>query len=180
LFFEDSIFFIHIYRQTKKKYYSELKDDFKKYESMIVKEIDDEEYLKHFHDDKETGKRYRRWFYNEGKSPWELNQIIGWIHFYSQGNTIKANLWFIKAKRINKTPKRKIIDYIGKLGDVTDIEYSNNAKIKKDVIQFIENAQKGLHGYGLEKYYLDSSWLLKIISHLDIKSIVESNNKMVE
>lgn len=177
MFSDDTIFLVPIYRQTKKQYYSELKSDFKKYENSIAKEIDDEDYLKHFYDEKEREKRYERWVNWEGNSFWELNQIIGWIQFYLHGINIKANLWFIKSRRINKRPKRKKIEYFGKLGDVTDITYYDNSKIKTDILKFIEDVQKGLYGYNLKKYHINNDWLLKIIDYLDIKSIVESNIK---
>ena len=61
---------------------------------------------------------------------------------------------------------------------MTDIEYNDNAKLKRDIIKFIEDAQKGLYGFGLEKYYINPNWLLKIIDFLDIKAIVESNKKL--
>ena len=98
MFFEDTLFLVPIYRQTKEKYYSELKDGFKKYERMITKEIDDKDYLNHFYDEKEREKRYGRWVNWEGNSFWEVNQIIGWIQFYLHGINIKANLWFINSK----------------------------------------------------------------------------------
>ena len=177
MFFEETLFLVPIYRQTKEKYHLELKDDFKKYEQMIVKGIDDEEYLKHFYDDNKSEKRYSRWLSSESNSIWEINQIIGWIQFYLHGINIKANLWFIKSKRIIKRPKKKIIEYIGKLGDVTDIEFNDNNKLKVDILKFIEDAQKGLYGFGLQKYYINNKWLLKIIDFIDIKSIVETNIK---
>jgi len=60
---------------------------------------------------------------------------------------------------------------------VIDIEYDDNIKLKTDILKFIEDAQKGLCGFGLEKYHINSNWLLRIIDHLDIKAIVESNIK---
>ena len=177
MFFEDTLFLVPIYRQSKKQYFSELRIDFKKYEDSIAKDINDEELLKYFYDKEKSAKRYERWVNIEGNSFWELNQIIGWIQFYIHGIKIKANLWFVKSKRINKRPKKKIIDYMGKLGDVTDINYCTNVKLRSDILNFINNAQKGLYGFGLEKYSINTDWLLKIINYTDIKSIVESNIK---
>ena len=178
MFFEETIFLVPIYRQTREKYFEELKDDFKKYESDIAQTIDDKEYLKKYYSKEESEKRYGRYVKWEGNSIWEINQIIGYIQFYLHGIIIKANLWFINAKRINKRPKRKTIEYVGKLGDVTDIEYSDNIKIRADILKFIEDVQQGLYGYKfLKQHYISNDLLLKIINHLDIKSIVESNIK---
>jgi len=175
LFFVETLFLVPIYRQSKEKYSSELKEDFKKFEQNITNEVEDINYLKHFYDEKEREKRYGRWVKSEGNSIWELNQIIGWIQFYIQGINIKANLWFTSSKKLLRRPKRTIIEYRGKLGDVTDIAYNDNLKLKTDILKFIDDAQKGSYGFGLEKYHINPDWILKILDHLDIRAMVQSN-----
>jgi len=40
-------------------------------------------------------------------SPWYFNQAIGWLRLYVSGKSIKAEYYFIDAKRITKFVKNK-------------------------------------------------------------------------
>lgn len=176
---KNTIFNVPIYRQSKEKYSIELKEDFTKYEKLLEKEINDKDYLEnYFYQTKEQDKRYMRWIEWEGNYVWEFNQIIGWIQFYQHGTLLKSNLWIMKSKIIRKRPKKKLIDYFGKLGDVSDINYKNNSQIISDIIHFLDDAQLGLLGNDkLRKYHIEKLWILRFINFLDIKSLMEENIK---
>jgi len=176
---ENTLFNVPIYRQSKEKYSSELKEDFTKYEKLLEKEINDKNYIEnYFYNSEVQDKRYIGWIEWEGNYVWEFNQIIGWIQFYQHGTLLKSNLWIMKSKNIRKRPKKKLIDYFGKLGDVSDISYKDNSQIILDIIHFLDDAQLGLLGNEkLKQYYIERLWVLRFINFLDIKSLMEENIK---
>ena len=42
---------------------------------------------------------------NPNRNSWRYNRIVGWIEFYSDRRTIKADLWLAKEKPYGKTLK---------------------------------------------------------------------------
>lgn len=47
------------------------------------------------------------WFDRELWYPWRYNDVIGWLRLYRLGSQIRAELWFVNAKRINRGMKKR-------------------------------------------------------------------------
>jgi len=103
---------------------------------------------------------------------WSYNRIIGWIEFYTDGGIIKAALWFSRSKKIRKDFKKQIIDWAGKISDVSETYNKDNDLIRKDLIDFISDFTHGKFGNQYKAYYLDTTEFLKLIEYLDIKSMI--------
>ena len=39
--------------------------------------------------------------------PWKFNQIVGWLRIFVEGRMIRAHLWWIQGKRINRRKPHK-------------------------------------------------------------------------
>ena len=105
---------------------------------------------------------------------WRYNRIIGWVEFYADGGIIKADLWFIRAKRISKRVKNVIIDYRGKISDIVDTYHLNNKQIGAEIEKFLVDLQKGKYGRNyLQRRHIDKSLFLKNLKYINIKMMIE-------
>jgi hypothetical protein len=123
---------------------------------------------------KKLGVKYE---HNYERTEWKYDKIIGWIELYLNGNTIKADYWFIKAQRIGLNLKNKEFEYRNKIVDVSVTHSKNNKEIIGDIKLFLENCQKGKYLKKLKKYFIDTSEFLQLSEFLDIKGLVEKINK---
>jgi hypothetical protein len=110
------------------------------------------------------------------KLEWKFDQIIGWIEFYLNGKTIKANCWFVKAKRISPNLKRKEYECLGKIGDVSQTHRLKNEEIISDIHSFLEKCQNGKYIEKIKKYHIDTSVFLDCLAFLDMKGLIEHIN----
>jgi hypothetical protein len=108
---------------------------------------------------------------NPLKISWNYNRIIGWIVFYSQGTTIKADLWIIRHQRLSHSLVKKIFDYKGKMQDVAIVTYKDNPEIRKDIVTFLSTLRLPEN---LKGCYIDSDLFLRNLQYMDIKSLVDS------
>jgi hypothetical protein len=46
--------------------------------------------------------------------PWRFNEIVGWVRLYALGSQIRGEWWFVKARRIRKSKKKKLVYHSGK------------------------------------------------------------------
>ena len=66
---------------------------------------------------------------NPDRLAWDYNRIVGWIEFYAHGRVIKASLWFVRAKRIDKWLKNRVFDFRGKIVDVAVTDHLSKCAI---------------------------------------------------
>jgi len=165
------LFRVPIYRESRDEYYEFLT---KKRDQALGREIIRN---KKFGLDKsekhEQSLRENPPSINPQKITWEFNRIIGWIDFYADGMLIKAALWFIRAKRVSKQLSTIIIEYRGKISDVTVRSKPDNKYIRAQVKQFLSEVQYGTHVKKLSKYYIDSDLLLRNLEYFDIQKLLE-------
>ena len=57
---------------------------------------------------------------NPYRKAWRYNRIVGWIEFYTDRRTIKADWWLSKGKKLPKTFKSVTFENKGKIGDVKE------------------------------------------------------------
>jgi len=109
---------------------------------------------------------------------WKYDKIIGWIEFYLNGQTLKADLWFVNAKRIGIDLRNKKFEYSGKIADVSITHRKSNIEIKEDIKTFFINCQRGSYSKKIKNRFIDTSELYRFVNYLDLKEmIVEISGK---
>ena len=111
------------------------------------------------------------------KAGWKYNKIIGWIEFYLNGQTIKAEYWFVKAKKISINIKIKNFEYKNKIMDVSQTHHKTNKEIVDDIKFFLGNCQNGEYVNKFKNFYIDTEELLQLLKVMDIKKLVTTINK---
>jgi hypothetical protein len=105
---------------------------------------------------------------------WNYNRIIGWVEFYVDGSIIKAGLWFVRVKRVNKHLQNKIFDNLGKIADVAMAYDMQNDEIRQAIAVFLANLQGGKYTFKfLLRHYIDSSLFLRNLEFTDVRSLIE-------
>ncbi len=110
---------------------------------------------------------------NLEKDFWKYDKIIGWIEIYLNDQTLKADYWFVSAKKVSINLRKKKIEYSDKIADVSMTHRKSNAEIKEDIKFFFSNCQKGKFLKKLNKYFIDTSEFYQLLEYLDIKKLIE-------
>ena len=110
------------------------------------------------------------------KVEWKYDKIIGWIEFYLNGKTIKANYWFIKAKKISINLKNKQFEYRNKIADVSATHIKTNNKIIEDIKLFLLSCQERKYIKCFKNHYIYTTEIFKLLKYTDIKGMVEGRN----
>lgn len=67
----------------------------------------------------------KQWFDEWHWYPWRYNETVGWVRLYALGAQIRADLWYVKAKRVVRETRKRIF-FIGKQFEIsfrlTDLE----------------------------------------------------------
>jgi len=103
---------------------------------------------------------------------WKYDKIIGWIEFYLNGQTLKADLWFVNAKKIRIDLQNKKFEYSGKIADVSMTHRKSNLEIKEDIKAFSINCQKGIYFRKLKNHFIDTSEFYRFLKYLDLKEMI--------
>lgn len=85
----------------------------------------------------------KQYFEREIWYPWLYNDIVGFIRLLVHGKSIKGELWFDRAKRVQKHPKRRIIKYKGKAFEFHPSNSMSSENIFQELKRKIENIKKG-------------------------------------
>lgn len=111
---------------------------------------------------------------NTNRKTWRYNRIVGWIEFYSDRQTIKADLWLAKGKTVRKDFKAVTLEYKGKIGDVVHAHRASNPEIREAVHSFLAGFERGAYSWASAKrFYVDKAFLLRQIDFLDIHSLID-------
>lgn len=55
----------------------------------------------------------KQWFDEWHWYPWRYNETVGWLRLYALGAQIRADLWYVKAKRVVRETRKRIF-FVGK------------------------------------------------------------------
>jgi len=111
---------------------------------------------------------------NPNRNAWRYNRIVGWIEFYSDRRTIKANLWLAKEKTIRKDFKRVTLEYKGKIADVALAHRASNSEIREAVHIFLTGFEQGAYSWSsAKKYHVDKALLLRQLEFVDIRGLID-------
>lgn len=71
-------------------------------------------------------------------SSYRYGEMVGMLRLYAMGNQIRADLWFLKNKRLSNNLKNKKWAYYGKQFELTIYEDDSNKAIFQKVLQRVK------------------------------------------
>ena len=167
------LFVVPIYREQEKEYYSRLNaEDKRRIEEQAQK-------MKRFLGASASSSGAENQVGdmappNPNRKAWRYNRIVGWIEFYSDRRTIKADLWLAKQKTLRKDFKTVTLEYKGKISDVALTHRASNSEIRQAVHNFLTCFEQGAYPWSSsKKFYVDKAVLLRQIDFLDIRSLID-------
>jgi hypothetical protein len=104
------------------------------------------------------------------RKAWRYNRVVGWIEFYSDRRTIKADLWLSKGKRPRTNFGSVTLEYKGKIADVCLTHRISNRKIRREIAFFLDGLANDSYG---RNFFVDSTLLLQQLEFLDIKGLID-------
>jgi hypothetical protein len=108
------------------------------------------------------------------REAWRYNRIVGWIEFYSDWRTIKADLWLAKEKTIRKDFKTVTLEHKGKISDVALAHQASNSEIREAIHNFLAGFEQGAYSWSsAKKFHVDKASLLRQINFLDIRRLID-------
>lgn len=153
------IFEIPIYRCKREKHYAQCQEDLNKLNEKAGEALSTE-----------TTQILRDLCY----SPWEYNEVIGWLKFYPHGFDLVAEEWYDIRKRKYKDQKRKYV-----LNKPSAIKVGVNRQDTSE--QILSNIYKELKDYQKNHHnrYVDISKLENIGKFINWRALMDnefSNN----
>lgn len=103
-------------------------------------------------------------------TPWNYNEIIGFIRIYKLGNQIRGETWFVSAKRIQHKMKNKMFRLFGDTFEITCYQNDSSQDIFKEIMKALLGASKVTP---FHKRYIDFSSFMNCGPFIDWKGIVE-------
>jgi|GEM_PF-6242428 hypothetical protein len=168
------LFLVPIYRETKAEYYASLYREDKK-RRQEASQRSERLFGKSSISSEELDEIENCFISCLNRMNWRYNRIMGWIEFYSDRRTIKADLWLSKGNAIRKHSRIAAIEHKCKLGDVILAHKASNAKIRKSVRNFITNLEQKKSLWGpVKKFYLDTELMLRQLEYVDIRKLISS------
>jgi len=109
-----------------------------------------------------------QWFDEWHWYPWRYNEAIGWLRLYALGSQIRAELWFVKAKRIVRETRKRVF-FVGKEFEISFRSTDQNPQIAEAVLQTLRDLRRQpLY----RKRYVDLECFEAIARHLDWQALL--------
>lgn len=167
---DNVLFAVPLYRESEDEYYSTLN------ERDRIGQERQERVMRKF-----LGPDYRSdeiaadpTFRTSPRKEWKYNRIIGWIEFYSDRKTVKADLWLSKGKRPRSNFKSVTLEHKGKIADLCLAHAADNSKLRLAFAAFLENFEKARYGAdGRQKLFVAKATLLRQLEFTDIKGLID-------
>ena len=160
---EPYYFEIPVYRCKIEKHTMEMKKRESEFDNHEIKEtapISYQNLKNHFHK--------TIWY------PWRYNEVIGWVCLYILGNQIRADYYFITAKRIGKGIRKKRFQYFGKAFEHSLSRNLSSKEIFQEIINQLENLTK--NEFPFKGRYIDISTFKTMGEFVDWKSLTKKLN----
>jgi len=160
------LFCIPIYLRSQEEHHTDMEQRKKNFLTEFRKSYDRLNALNHF-----DPKKYETWFYASDWYCWKYNEIVGYIEVYTDGKIMKAQKYFVNARRITKSLRKKRFKYCGKMYDIVNSEYNTNEQIATELKKFL----KELSGKdkSCRRLYFDTSSTLNVINYIDFKRLLQ-------
>ncbi|MFH1821297.1 MAG: hypothetical protein ABH852_02500 [Methanobacteriota archaeon] len=108
------------------------------------------------------------------RNAWKYNRIIGWIEFYSDRKTVKADLWLSKGKRPPPNFSSVTLEQKGKIADVCLAHAVDNSELRLAFAAFLENFEHCRYRVaGCQKLFVDKAALLRHLEFMDLKGLID-------
>lgn len=119
--------------------------------------------------------RWQRSFYQSFEARnWKYNDIVGYIGLFAGKNQIKAEYWFIDAKRISRRLIKKNIVYRDKLFEFT----VNQNYTSQDILDKLMSHLSSLSSHSrLKKRYIDLEAYCNISPTINWSSLIKDPKK---
>lgn len=167
------LFVVPIYRETESEYYSKLDELDKRNQER------QEQIMRKFLGDASRSYDLAKEIADStppipDRKAWRYNRIVGWIEFYSDRRTIKADLWLSKGKRPPTNFRSVTLEHKGKIADVCLAHRGDNPDIRQAITSFLDGLAKGLYGRNSFKgLFVDKTLLLQQLDFLNIKALID-------
>ena len=110
----------------------------------------------------------KQWFDEWHWYPWRYNEVIGWLRLYALGGQIRAELWFVKAKRIVRETRKRIF-FVGKAFEISFRSTDQNPEIGELVLRTLRDLKRQpLY----RKRYVDLECFELVAKHLDWQGLL--------
>ena len=85
-------------------------------------------------------------FWETYGGPWHFNQVVGWLWISIAGSQIRADLWFTRAKRLQRRPQHRQIALVGKAFELHCWPKQSSTEIYRMVLDELRMFQKEFRG----------------------------------
>lgn len=130
---EKYFFEIAVYKSKKDVYNSEMERERQEYLSKLMASRDEAPDSYAFAE---------KWFDEKNWCPWRYNQIIGWLRLYILRAQVRAEYFFIDAKRITRRMKHKRFLWCGTAFELHIDASSSSPTIYADVCKALERLRE--------------------------------------
>ena len=169
---EQVLFSVPIYRETETAFYDYLKAQHEKSNRGGLEEIGSSQI------DADAEFIRKTFHYNRERKCWRYNRIIGWIDFYADGETLKAELYLARGT-IRRNYKNIIMDCRSKIADVLHAGGKGNEEIWREIHLFMERLGKGEYRKLPNGSFVDSNFI-RFLEYTDIKALMRSKSNQEE
>jgi hypothetical protein len=110
----------------------------------------------------------KQWFDERHWYPWRYNETIGWLRLYALGAQIRAELWYVKARRIVRETRKRIF-FVGKEFEISFRLADPNTEIGNVVLERLRDLKRQSH---FRKRFIDLECFEAVAQHLDWKGLL--------
>lgn len=140
---EKYFFEIAVYKSKEDVYNSEMERERQEYLSKLMASRDEAPDSYAFAE---------KWFDEKNWYPWRYNQIIGWLRLYILGTQVRAEYFFIDAKRITRRIKDKKFLWCGKAFELNFDLPNSSSTIYSGICKALKGLSKK---HPFKKGYID-------------------------
>jgi len=117
--------------------------------------------------------RVRERVAKESGSPWQFNQIIGWLRLFLEGSRIGCHPWWVDAKRINRRMKYKRF-LMQTYSDIFQADCRN--KSSEEIYKvLLHNLKKLAAEKPYKKRYVDLDVFCRLGPYVDWRRLIEDH-----
>ena len=153
---------VPIYRCPKEKFNDRYDNDLKKHYEMIwpqgLKDIS-----------KNILENVEQSFWERYGTPWQFNQIVGWLRLFTTGAQIRGDLWELRGKRFVRNPKHKQYYLRGKAFELTCYASQTSKEILDCLKAELKAQNETIRG---GKLVVDLEVFDNLSNHIDWHSLV--------
>jgi len=119
--------------------------------------------------EKELTKDMEQHYYDK-YSPWDFNEIIGYVRLHFMGSQVRGEYFGVKRDRLVRTRTKTLVHQTPKLAPEHEIPRdATNEQILQVILDYVDACRKEERSR-----YLDSSWLHSVGPFIDWNALMKS------